>query len=82
MTIKRNKDGRHNLAALRKAVADNPNVDVRSQSGGWIIQTLVNDCWHETPAPYYCCERKALQQALGIDVAFEQYQYEIMSHNL
>jgi hypothetical protein len=71
MTIKRNKDGRHNLAALRKAVEDNPNVDVRPQGDGWIIQTLVNDIWHETPAPYYYGEREALQKALGMDVDYE-----------
>jgi hypothetical protein len=73
--MKRNKNGQHNLIALRKAVADNPRVDVRPQGDGWIIQTLVNDCWFEVQAPYYYNEREALQQALGIDVALEQYQY-------
>jgi hypothetical protein len=70
-TMKRNKNGQHNLIALRKAVADSPNVDVRPQGDGWIVATLIGDIWHETPAPYWYGEREALQKALGMDVDYE-----------
>jgi hypothetical protein len=76
MNIPRNKDGRHNLTALRQAVEATPNVSVRPQGDGWIVATLIGDIWHETPAPYHYGEREALQKALGMDVDYERHLAE------
>jgi hypothetical protein len=73
--IKRNKDGRRNLAALKQVIAKEGH-EVFRQGGVFIIRRYCaeQNCYHQRPAPHWATWRDAAELALGLDLSRGQVQ--------
>jgi hypothetical protein len=66
--IKRNKDGKRSLLALRKEL-ENRGHKVYLQGSSWVLSENRGDYNFVSSAPYWANERDAIELLLGLDLS-------------